>query len=331
MGFSRQAYWSGVPLPSLWWHCCLAPNLKSLLFPDRRSALSICVQHSVWPPTGPQQETHYICPWFFFLVAHLGMWDLSSLARDQTYTPCTVGRVLTTGPRGKSLSLFWMYIFRFCVHILCSSTSFNRDPPPLYFLEIPLVFQGLTQTPPPFCFPWSFSEGLPSPSADLCFFLTQIPCFYSVVCSCWELMDLCLHHWVVPSRVETPSLFIEWMIVSWSLRKTMKEGCSKPRSRPTSNLGRRKKWPWSGLCKVEKRQLSGGFTNHTLPPFGLVTWVTQALAAGGTCSIIDILHCRNQLLVMWVGQSFPKQAGVWESQADSDWAERKQVSWARCL
>ena len=260
------------------------------------------------------------------------MWDLSSLARDQTYTPCTVGRVLTTGPRGKSLSLFWMYIFRFCVHILCSSTSFNRDPPPLYFLEIPLVFQGLTQTPPPFCFPWSFSEGLPSPSADLCFFLTQIPCFYSVVCSCWELMDLCLHHWVVPSRVETPSLFIEWMIVSWSLRKTMKEGCSKPRSRPTSNLGRRKKCLDQVFAdKVEKRQLSGGFTNHTLPPFGLITWVTQALAAGGTCSIIDILHCRNQLLVMWVGQSFPKQAGVWESQADSDWAERKQVSWARCL
>ena len=196
--------------------------------------ITLCPTFSVtshWPPAG--NPLHLSSFFVVVVVAHLGMWDLSSLARGQTHSPCIVGSVLTTGPRGKSLSLFWMYIFRFCVHILCSSISFNRDPPPLYFhLEIPLVFQGLTQTPPPFwSFPWSFSEGLPFPSADLCFFLMQIPCFYSVMCSCWELIRLCLHRWVVPCRVEAPSLFIEWMIVSWSLRKTMKEGCSKPRSR----------------------------------------------------------------------------------------------------
>ena len=218
-----------------------------------------CVKHSLWPPTGPQQETHYAYPcWFFVLgffvvvvvlVAHLGMWGLSSLARDQTHSPCIVGRVLTTGPWGKSLSLFWMYIFRFCVHILCSSISLDWDLPPLYFhLEIPLVFQGPTQTPPPFwSFPWSFSEGLPSPSVDLCFFLMQTPHFYSVACSCWLRTYSSLSS--SPSRVEAPSLFIEWLIVSWSLGKTMKEGCLKPRSRQEEE-----EEPLSGLCRQSGKE-----------------------------------------------------------------------------
>ena len=36
--------------------------------------------------------------WFFWPQ---GMWDLTSLTRDGTHTPCE-GEVLTTGPPGKS-------------------------------------------------------------------------------------------------------------------------------------------------------------------------------------------------------------------------------------
>ena len=229
----------GFPLSPLigqfLWHCHLAASLKSLLFPEGQVLSPFNLVHNPVSnthcdlPLAPSRKPITLIPvgflffvFWFFLVAHLGMWGLSSLTRDQTHTPCIVGRVLTTEPWGKSLSLFWMYIFRFCVHILCSSISLDWDPPPLYFhLEIPLVFQGPTQTLPPFwSFPWSFSEGLPSPSADLCFFLTQIPHFYSVACSCWLRTYSSLSS--SPSRVEAPSLFIEWLIVSWSLGKTMK-------------------------------------------------------------------------------------------------------------
>jgi len=40
---------------------------------------------------------------FFFLSISRGMWDLSSLIRDQTHTSCSWRHgVLTSGPRGKS-------------------------------------------------------------------------------------------------------------------------------------------------------------------------------------------------------------------------------------
>ena len=41
-----------------------------------------------------------------------GVWDLSSLTRDPTCTPALEGKVLTTGPPGKSLRyIFYKYIF----------------------------------------------------------------------------------------------------------------------------------------------------------------------------------------------------------------------------
>ena len=39
----------------------------------------------------------------FFLAVPHGLWDLISLTRDWTFTPC-IGPVLTTGPPGRSLS-----------------------------------------------------------------------------------------------------------------------------------------------------------------------------------------------------------------------------------
>ena len=58
-------------------HCLLGDDIAAWLQTSSLSYFLIgaqpfqsgsqpCVQHSVWPPTGPQQETHYICPWFFF-------------------------------------------------------------------------------------------------------------------------------------------------------------------------------------------------------------------------------------------------------------------------
>ena len=47
---------------------------------------------------------------FYVLVYCLqGMWDLSSLSRDQTCTPVLEGQVLTPGPPGKSLELVLIY------------------------------------------------------------------------------------------------------------------------------------------------------------------------------------------------------------------------------
>ena len=41
--------------------------------------------------------------WVFFFFWPQGMWDLSFPTRDWTLTPCIEGKVLTTGPPGKSL------------------------------------------------------------------------------------------------------------------------------------------------------------------------------------------------------------------------------------
>ena len=44
----------------------------------------------------------------YLFLPNWGMWDLSSLSRDQTHIPCVGSRVLTTGPPGKFCTLhFW--------------------------------------------------------------------------------------------------------------------------------------------------------------------------------------------------------------------------------
>jgi hypothetical protein len=39
-----------------------------------------------------------------------GTWDLNSLTKDQTHTPALEGKVLTTGPAGKSLKWFYLIL-----------------------------------------------------------------------------------------------------------------------------------------------------------------------------------------------------------------------------
>lgn len=65
--------------------------------------------------------------------------------------------------------------------------------------------------------------------------------------------------------------------------------------------------------KVEKKQLSGNFCKPPLPHFDLITWIIEALVAERICIIINILHCRNELIVMWAGQSFQKQTSMWRA------------------
>ena len=42
---------------------------------------------------------------YIYLAVPGGIWDLSSLTRDQTHTPCIGSAILTTRPPGKSLQL----------------------------------------------------------------------------------------------------------------------------------------------------------------------------------------------------------------------------------
>ena len=49
---------------------------------------------------------------FYVFVFWLqGMWDLNSLTRDQPRTSALKGKVLTTGPPGKSLDIFSFFFF----------------------------------------------------------------------------------------------------------------------------------------------------------------------------------------------------------------------------
>ena len=73
----------------------------------------MCIAHNIWiSMTAPPKclrwyVIYFLCAYFsfssfIFLAASRGMWDLSSLPRDQTCTSCTGSTVLTTGPPGKS-------------------------------------------------------------------------------------------------------------------------------------------------------------------------------------------------------------------------------------
>ena len=60
-------------------------------------------------PVSPEKLLWFF--FFFFLAAPRGVWDLSSLIRDQTRCPLQWKHgVLTTGPPGKSL-LFFVCLF----------------------------------------------------------------------------------------------------------------------------------------------------------------------------------------------------------------------------
>lgn len=92
----------------------------------------------------------------------------------------------------------------------------------------------------------------------------------------WELIHLCLHH---PPEWRLHHFSLN----DWLCREVWERQWKKDAWNPGQDSRRKKSLYQVFADKVEKRQLSGGFTNHPLPPFGLVTWVTQALAAGGTC------------------------------------------------
>ena len=124
MGFSRQEYWSGVPLPSLngmhrWWNsfCLLKKKQKTLfiwfhislrtlphfLLPFHWTSLKICLFFFFF---FKQRVILKIVSFYWFILAILqGMWNLSSLTRDWTQNPGSLKwkhRFPTTELPGKS-------------------------------------------------------------------------------------------------------------------------------------------------------------------------------------------------------------------------------------
>ena len=114
MGFSRQEYWSGVPLPSTALkmvenknqktHTSVAPSAWKTLF------FTFVFFYSTlgWRPEALRYLPFgsVISPNLFkFFTSLWGMRGLSSPTRDQTCIPCNGStRVLTAGPPGKSLT-----------------------------------------------------------------------------------------------------------------------------------------------------------------------------------------------------------------------------------
>ena len=92
------------------------------------------------PPYYPYFNYYY----YFFFCCTFGMWDLSSPTRDGTQLPALEGRVLTTGPPGKSAIIL---IFR------KKKNCFREDS---------VQFSSVAQSCPTFCDPMNYSTpGLP--------------------------------------------------------------------------------------------------------------------------------------------------------------------------
>ena len=71
--------------------------------------------HTHTPHTSPLHPDVVILSFLFFFCFYClrGMWNLSSLTRDLTRTPCSGSwkcRLLTTGPPGKSVVFFMGFI-----------------------------------------------------------------------------------------------------------------------------------------------------------------------------------------------------------------------------
>ena len=82
---------------------------------------------------------------FFFFCCTFGMWDLSSPTRDGTQPPALEGRVLTTGPPGKSAIII--------IFIKKKKNCFREDS---------VQFSSVAQSCPTLCDPMNCSmPGLP--------------------------------------------------------------------------------------------------------------------------------------------------------------------------
>ena len=59
-------------------------------------------KHSVIKALSEFMQYLYFFTVYILAVPFIGMWDLCSLTRDQTYIPCSESAVLTSGRAGKS-------------------------------------------------------------------------------------------------------------------------------------------------------------------------------------------------------------------------------------
>ena len=67
------------------------------------------------------------------------MWDLSSLTRDQTCTPCIGNRVLTTGLPGNLL------YYRFCEMLLFEGKLGEKYTDLCHFLQLHVIYNDLNK------------------------------------------------------------------------------------------------------------------------------------------------------------------------------------------
>ena len=91
----------GVGSPRRCGELCPPPELSMM------TAGGLCLLISSFAPKFPTFRMCSLHNFFsFFLATPCGMWNLSSLTRDRTHTPC---RHLTAGPQGKSPQFFPFY------------------------------------------------------------------------------------------------------------------------------------------------------------------------------------------------------------------------------
>ena len=203
-------------------------SFPRLLSPPAWTVVVIIPSHSHPSPLTRASSSVLWLDSFDHIIAWLQTSGLSYFLKDKistlyicvhspvSNTQCDLPLALAGNPL--HLSPSWMHTFKFYFHVLCSSISFSGNTPPLhiFLLKSHRFFKvQLKHHLPSEVFPDHSQKGS-LPFQQIFAFSSYVARTRSLFCSVFllmgELIHLCIHHWVVP-RVETPSLFIEWMVV----------------------------------------------------------------------------------------------------------------------